>query len=161
MDDMDSEIYEEIANELGIKSVDIENYIRARTPQRKRKFNYQDGTFIVGLGDFIPPMQNKEKPSSFLDLFKKQTTSSLSEDEWWKISSLHTKREWLQAYYFENKIGNTQNEIKICPVCNGVGKESLKKYVTIAKVSVTKESLYFNNNNIHFLIQYVTICYVL
>ncbi|HRU52585.1 MAG TPA: hypothetical protein P5543_10375 [Planctomycetota bacterium] len=127
MDDMDSEIYEEIANELGIKSVDIENYIRARTPQRKRKFNYQDGTFIVGLGDFIPPMQNKEKPSSFLDLFKKQTTSSLSEDEWWKISSLHTKREWLQAYYFENKIGNTQNEIKICPVCNGVGKESLKK----------------------------------
>jgi len=123
---LDEEILEELAKECELPTTSISEYFRERTNKKTFQFNYQTGTFLVGLGNIEP---TDYKPPRF-PKFPKKNDKQIKDTEWWNSVSTSAKQEWLKALYAENKLTLVKEESKPCPTCNGSGMKSKRRCPT-------------------------------
>lgn len=119
---LDEEILEELAKECELPTTSISEYFRERTNKKTFQFNYQSGTFLVGLGNVEP---TDYKPPRFL-----KNDKQIKDTEWWKSVTKSEQKDWLKAFYAENKLTKVKEELKHCPTCNGSGMKSKRRCPT-------------------------------
>ncbi len=122
---LDALILAELAKIFGMEQAKIQEYWEKREKSAKYRFSYGDGTFIVGLQG-QEPEENAgsvewEPPNISKQLLRQSTLSN--SEEWWQAASSSMRKEWLLAYYSENRLTVAQQELKTCPSCSGRGTQ--------------------------------------
>lgn len=138
--DLQTQLWDKVAQDLGLKADEIEKFWKARSDKRIRKDTYGSGSFIVVTrsaagkpGSPPPPPQrrppgadNKKKSGSGKGNAPKtpdKVEKPLTEEEWWDSVSSSDKASWLTANFVERSnyfevIGTPQVN---CDGCGGTG----------------------------------------
>lgn len=121
LQDLDNDVIVDLTKELQINEADVQNYWENRPKDTLHIHSYQDGTFIVGLKG-----KNSEKTTTNIPALKLEGWNEnrlKTAQEWWDSATSSTRREWMAAFYFENRWEIVRHDLKSCPNCSGKGTQ--------------------------------------